>query len=103
MLLAALLAARLFHGAAPPVVEKIDPLPVIGPGDVVVISMDARDAGGLVVAAPPVPQPILPAGQDDVSVMSMDAYPMDDGRVPQIGEGNVPMIVAPLIARAGGP
>lgn len=63
--------------------------------------MDARDAGELVVAAPPVLQAILPAGQDDVLVMSLESGPRDDGRVPQIGEGDVPMIVAPL-ALAGG-
>ena len=50
---------------------------------------------------PPVQQAIFLAGQDDVSIMSMESYPGDDGRVPQIGEGDVPMIVAPL-ARAGG-
>ncbi len=99
-LLAVLVGARLFHGV-PPKIEKVEPLPVIEPGDVVVISMDARDAGGLVVAAPPIPQAILPAGQDDVSVMSLESGPRDDGRVPQIGEGDVPMIVAPL-ALAGG-
>ena len=68
--------------------EKSNPRPVVTPGDVV-------------VAAPPIQQAILPAGQDDVSIMSMESYPGDDGRVPQIGEGDVPMIVAPL-ARAGG-
>jgi hypothetical protein len=100
-LVAALLGTHLFQGGAAPKVEKVEPFPVVGPGDVTIISMDGRDAGRLVVAAPPVAQPILAVGQDDVSVMSMEPDPRDDGRVPLIGEGDVPMIVAPL-ARAGG-
>jgi len=100
--IAAVLLSPFFHGgAAPTIAERTDPLPVIQLGDVVIVSMDARDAGGLVVARPPVQQPILLARQDDVSFMSMESYPRDDGLVPQIGEGEVPMIVAPL-ARAGG-
>ncbi len=86
--LAALIGVPLFHGDAAPKSEKSDPLPVVTPG-------------AMVVAAPPIQQAILPAGQDDVSIMSMESYPGDDGQVPQIGEGDVPMIVAPL-ARAGG-
>ncbi len=76
-----------------------DPLPVIAPGDVTIISMDDRDAAGLVVAAPPVRE-ILLASQDDVSVMNVQSY-RDDDPAPLIGEGEVPMIVAPPAARAG--
>ncbi len=95
-----LLLSRFFHGpAAPAVAVKSDPLLVIQPGDVEIISMDARDAGGLVVARPPVTLPILLARQDDVSFMNLESYQSDDGLVPQIGEGDVPMIVAPLLAR----
>ena len=74
-----------------------DPLPVVEPGDVAIISMDARDAAGLVVAAPPVQEPILLASQDDVSFMNLESY-RDDGPAPLIGEGEVPMIVAPPVA-----
>ncbi len=43
--------------------------------------------------------PILLASQDDVSVVSMESYWQDDGRVPAIGEGDVSMIVAAPLAR----
>ena len=75
------------------------PLPVIAPGDVTIISMDDRDTGGLVVAAPPVRE-ILLASQDDVSVMNVQSY-RDDDPAPLIGEGEVPMIVAAPAADAG--
>ena len=100
--LAAVLVGRAFLPGTLPKVEKVDPLPVVEPGDVTIISMDARDAGALVVAVPPIQQPLLVAGQDDVSVMDMEPYWKDDGQVPQIGEGEVPMITAPLISRVGG-
>lgn len=96
---AAVLLARSFQGEVPPKGGE-EQLPVIGPGDVTVISIDARDAAGLVVAAPPVQEPILLASQEDVSVMDVKAYRDDDGRVPQIGEGEVPMIVAASVAGA---
>ena len=38
--------------------------------------------------------PILLASQDDVSVVNIEPYSQDDGRVPSIGEGDVSMIVA---------
>ena len=94
---AAVLLARSFQGGPGGADE---PLPVAGPGDVTVLSIDARDAAGLVVAAPPVQEPIVLASQDDVSVMDVKAYRDDDGRVPHIGEGEVPMIVAASFAGA---
>jgi hypothetical protein len=96
--LAAVFLTRLFPGGAPKAAD--DPLPVIAPGDVTIISMDARDAPGLVGAAPPVQEPILLASQDDVSVMDVKSY-RDDGQTPLIGEGEVPMIVAASVAREG--
>ncbi|HBI42093.1 MAG TPA: hypothetical protein DDY78_04430 [Planctomycetales bacterium] len=39
-------------------------------------------------------EPILLASQDDVSVVNLESYWQDDGRVPSIGEGEVSMIVA---------
>jgi anti-sigma factor RsiW len=39
-------------------------------------------------------EPILLASQDDVSVVNVEPYSQDDGRVPSIGEGDVSMIVA---------
>ena len=100
--LAVVVVGRAFLPGALPRVEKVDPLPVVEPGDVTIISMDARDADALVVAVPPIQPPLLAAGQDDVSVMDMEPYWKDEGQVPQIGEGEVPMITAPLIARVGG-
>ena len=99
---AALLTQLFFPPAVPRGAGRDAPLPVIGPGDVTIVSMDARDAAGLMVAAPPVEAPILLASQDDVSVMNVQSYWKDDGRVPQIGEGEVPMIVAPQFARDDG-
>ena len=99
---AAVLLSRLFHGGpAMPIADKTDPLPVIEPGDVVIISMDARDAAGLVVG--PAARPAAdPPGQPGRRVVhGRWSRPRDDGLVPLIGEGEVPMIVAPL-ARAGG-
>ena len=95
---AAVFLTRLFQGAPPNDADA--PLPVVAPGDVTIISMDARDAAGLVVAAPPVPEPIVLAGQDDVSVMDVKSY-RDDGPVPHIGEGEVPMIVAASMGPEG--
>jgi len=96
---AAVFLTRLFQGGPPKDADA--PLPVIAPGDVTIISMDAPDAPGLVVAAPPVQEPIVLAGQDDVSVMDVKSYRDDDGLVPRIGEGEVPMIVAASMAPAG--
>ena len=69
---------------------------MVGPGDVTIVSIDGRDAAGLVGEAPPVPE-ILLASQDDVSVMSVQSY-RDDDPAPYIGEGDVPMIVASSVA-----
>lgn len=96
--LAAVFLTRLFQGGSPKDADA--PLPVIAPGDVTIISMDARDASGLVVAAPPVQEPIVLAGQDDVSVVDVKSY-RDDGPVPHIGEGEVPMIVAASMTPVG--
>ena len=57
-------------------------------------------AAAVVVAAPPVRE-ILLASQDDVSVMDVKSY-RDDDPSPSIGEGEVPMIVAPSFFHAGG-
>jgi anti-sigma factor RsiW len=43
-------------------------------------------------------EPILLASQDDVSVVNVESYWQDDGRVPSIGEGDVSMIVAAPLA-----
>jgi hypothetical protein len=43
-------------------------------------------------------EPILLASQDDVSVVNVEPYSQDDGRVPSIGEGDVSMIVAAPLA-----
>jgi hypothetical protein len=87
-LAAAALLTRFLLPGAPPTNQKTGPATIVKP----------RDAG------PPQPDlPILLASQDDVSVMSMEPYADDDGRVPQIGEGDVPMIVAPSLARPGTP
>jgi anti-sigma factor RsiW len=41
---------------------------------------------------------IVLASQDDVSVVNVESYWQDDGRVPSIGEGDVSMIVAAPLA-----
>jgi anti-sigma factor RsiW len=43
-------------------------------------------------------EPILLASQDDVSVVNVESYWQDDGRVPTIGEDDVSMIVAAPLA-----
>ena len=43
-------------------------------------------------------EPILLASQDDVSVVNVESYWQDNGRVPTIGEGDVSMIVAAPLA-----
>ena len=82
---AAVLLTRPFWPGQPPKAPKVDPIAVVAPD------------------GPPAEPPILLAGQDDVSVMSMEPSAQDDGMVPLIGEGDVPMIVAPSLARAGTP
>lgn len=44
-------------------------------------------------------EPIVLASQDDVSVVSVEPYWQDGGRVPAIGEGDVSMIVAAPLDR----
>jgi anti-sigma factor RsiW len=65
---------------------------------------DARqiDPPGNVVAAPSGQEEFLLASQEDVSIMNVEPYPNDDGLTASIGEGEVPMIVAPRIAPASG-
>ena len=43
---------------------------------------------------------ILLASQDDISIINVEPF-QDDDMAPSIGEGEVPMIVAPRIPRAG--
>jgi anti-sigma factor RsiW len=80
--LVAALLTRLFMPAAPRPVDKHDPPVAKGPPDA------------------PAQEPILLVGQNDVSIINMEPFWRDDGQVPHIGEGDVPMIVAPQIDRA---
>jgi anti-sigma factor RsiW len=50
------------------------------------------------VGTEPDQEPILLASQDDVSVVNVESYWQDDGRVPSISEGDVSMIVAAPLA-----
>jgi len=58
----------------------------------------ASKSGSLINTEAPDQEPILLASQDDVSVVSVESYWQDDGRVPSIGEGDVSMIVAAPLA-----
>ncbi len=69
------------------------------PGPTTTQSSGIASRDGFVLSADGADQePILLASQDDVSVVSVESYWQDDGRVPSIGEGDVSMIVAAPLA-----
>jgi anti-sigma factor RsiW len=78
----AVLLARQFQPGATPTRP-----PMIASGNVSGVNTETPDQ-----------EPILLASQDDVSVVNVEPYSQDDGRVPSIGEGDVSMIVAAPLA-----
>jgi len=74
-----------------------EPFAVLADDDVEIMSIHADDTSALVVGEPPVPEPVILAAADDISLHNIE--PDADGMVPGMvqGEPSGPsMIVAPL-------
>jgi hypothetical protein len=105
---AATLLIRAFppapSGPGAPVPPPEEPWAVADDGDVRIVSMafvgfDAdAEARRLVVGRPPIPGPVFLVSQEEVTVLQMASHPREEGRVPHLEEGAVPMIVAPAYA-----
>jgi hypothetical protein len=94
-------AAALFLGLTLNLLPE-EPFPVASAEDVDIISVEAADAGTLVIGEPPLKEPLVWASAGDVTLERVE--PDWDGMVPEVrmpSEGpDPPMIVAPL---EGGP
>ncbi|HLJ93275.1 MAG TPA: hypothetical protein VKU02_08805 [Gemmataceae bacterium] len=74
-----------------------EPLAVVSPDDVEIVSLHAADRATLVVGAAPVMGPLVLASSNDVELEGVD--PADDGMIPSIHMDErtiIPMSVAPL-------
>ena len=94
-LAAALLLLLWWPPAA--VEPAVEPLAVVSPDDVDIVSLRAADRVTLVVGVPPVTGPLVLASPGDIQLEGVEPYA--DGMVPDIhmDDGAVtPMIVAPL-------
>jgi len=95
---AMLLVALCPHGPGPSEDPAgVEPLAVVSPDDVEIISLRAADRVTLVVGVPPVTEPLMLASPGDVELENVE--PDADGMVPDIhlDEGSLTvMIVAPL-------
>jgi anti-sigma factor RsiW len=91
---AAAVVALVWSGSRPPAEELV--YPVAAPQDVVILSIDPRDEGALVVGQAPSVEPIVLATADDVTLVKVEPY-AGDGVVPDMwsGRGTAPMIVPP--------
>jgi hypothetical protein len=105
---AAILLIRAFPPAPSGPVATVpppeEPWAVADDGDVRIVSMDFvgfdadAEARRLVVGRLPIPGPVFLVSQEEVTVLQMASHPREEGRVPHLEEGAVPMIVAPAYA-----
>jgi len=106
---AAVVAAMLWHPAAPPMNDPqpqpqprllVKVLPAVADDDVEIVSIDAADLGCLVVGEPPMRGPMVLVAAGDIVLERMEPDPVD-GMIPPKASMNMnnpdgPMIMAPL-------
>lgn len=89
-----LMARALWWGGGPSQVVAEEPLPVVDPADITIVSMDARDITNLVVGEPPISGELVFARPDDIKVIHCTCCPIS-GQTARLEEkGEVPMLVA---------
>jgi len=82
--------------AGPSQAAREEPYPVADSEEFTIISMPPRDEAGLVVGQLPVRGPLEMATMDDIEVVAMEPdHP--EGLLPSLAEGDLPMLVAPLV------
>jgi anti-sigma factor RsiW len=69
-----------------------EPYPIVAANEINIVGMDAQDADAL-VGHPPLSGTLEFAAPADVRLLNAQPH-RDDGRIPQMGDGDVPMIVA---------
>jgi hypothetical protein len=96
---AGLLARPWWSGSPPPAGAAEEPYPVVESHEVNIISMAARDTGGLVVGQPPVTGDLVFVAPADIKVIRVEPRP--GGGAPRLHQGgDVPMFVP--VVRADG-
>lgn len=86
----------------PEIVQRVEePFPVVDPDDVVIVSMDARDAAALVVGEPPVGDDLEFARPEDIRVIRCERCPYS-GKLARLEQGDeVPILVTAAAVTPG--